>query len=36
MFTYRTRRRQWWLIAITTALVVSVTALWLSQSWEIH
>jgi hypothetical protein len=34
MFTFRTRRRRWWLGAIATALVVSVAALWLRSMLE--
>src|SRR6185312_4315387 len=34
MFTFRTRRRRWWLGAITTALVVSVAALLLRPMVE--
>ncbi len=34
MFTFRTCRRRWWLGAITTALVVSLAALWLRPMLE--
>ena len=34
MFTFRTRRRRWWLGAITTALVVSLAALLLRPMLE--
>src|SRR5471032_1293881 len=34
MFTFRTRRRRWWLGAIATALVVSLAALSLSSMLE--
>ncbi len=34
MFTFRTRRRRWWLGAIATALVVSLTALFLRSTLE--
>src|SRR5882757_4451593 len=34
MFTFRTRRRRWWLGAIATALVVSLAALLLSPMLE--
>src|SRR5580698_11650006 len=34
MFTFRTRRRRWWLVAIATALVVSVAALLLRPMLE--
>src|SRR5271154_3963460 len=34
MFTLRTRRRRWWLVAIATALVVSLAALLLSPMLE--
>jgi hypothetical protein len=34
MFTFRTRRRRWWLGAIATALVVSLAALLLRSMLE--
>src|SRR6202522_4625735 len=34
MLTFRTRRRRWWLGAITTALVVSLAAVWLRPMLE--
>src|SRR6202040_3133567 len=34
MFTFRTRRRRWWLGVIATALVVSLTALLLRPMLE--
>src|ERR1700733_9084789 len=34
MFTFRTRRRRWWLVAIATALVVSLAALFLRSTLE--
>src|SRR5260370_33665868 len=34
MFTFRTRRRRWWLGAIATALVVSLAVLLLSPMLE--
>src|SRR6202795_4208406 len=34
MFTFRTRRRRWWLVAIATALVVSLAALLLRSMLE--
>src|SRR5450631_4597344 len=34
MFTFRTRRRRWWLVAIATALVVSLASLWLRPMLE--
>src|ERR1700686_4014174 len=34
MFTFRTRRRRWWLVAIATTLVVSLAALFLSSMLE--
>jgi hypothetical protein len=34
MFSFRTRRPTWWLVAIATALVVSVTSVWLKSRLE--
>src|SRR5450631_3642965 len=34
MFTFRTRRRRWWLVAIATALIVSLAALLLKSMLE--